>query len=152
MKFLKAVRLPEREAPLFLDEELLGDGEWVVSGGFAICDPALGEHRRPGCRCHVSFAGLGSRRRCIVAEVVPIDAATFRDHVETLARQLVQDWGAPSEEAARAAAQEEVTYTADLCEGFALGVWITVRRTTGEGGVREEYSIFKRLMIGEHPL
>jgi len=152
MKFLKAVRLPERDAALFPDDELIGDGEWVVCGGFAICDPALGEHRRPGCRCHVSFAGLGRRRRCSVAEVVGIDAATFRDHVETLTRQLVQDWGAPSEEAARAAAEEEVSCTADLCEGFATGVWITVQRTAGDGGVKEQYSIFKRLMIGEHPL
>jgi len=152
MKFLKAVRLPVREAPLFPDNELIGDGEWVVSGGFAVCDPALREHRHPGCRCHVSFAGLGSRRRCIVAEVVGIDAATLRDHVETLTRQLVQEWGAPSEQAARTAAQEEVTYTADLCEGFATGVWITVKRTAGDGGVKEQYSIFKRLMIGEHPL
>ncbi len=150
MKFLKAVRLSERDALLFPDDELLEDGDWVVSGGFAVCDPSAGGHRRAGCRCDASFVGLASRRRCGIAEVVTIDDVTYRSHVETLTRQLFEDWGAPSEEAARAAAEEEVAYTADLSESFTTGVWITVQRAAGEAGLKEQYSIFKRLMIGEH--
>lgn len=152
MKFLKAVRLSEHDARLFPDDDLLEDGDWAVSGGFAVCDLSSGGHRHPGCRCDASFVGLAGPRRCGVAEVVSIDQATYRSHVETLARQLVVDWGAPSEAAARAAAEEEVAYTADLCQGFTDGVWITVQRTAGESGVTERYSIFKRLLIGEHNL
>ena len=152
MKFLKAVRLSEHDARLLPDEDLLEDGDWAVCGGFAVCDLASSGHRRPGCRCDVSFAGLASPRRCGVAEVVNIDRATYLSHVETLTRQLVENWGAPSEAAARAAAEEEAACTADLCEGFTPGVWITVQRTAGENGVKERYSVFKRLLIGEHEL
>jgi hypothetical protein len=34
--------------------------------------------------------------------------------------------GAPTLEAARAVAEEEATYTAELCDSFSDGVWITV--------------------------
>jgi hypothetical protein len=31
-------------------------------------------------------------------------------------------------------------------------VWITVKRTPADDGVKEHYSVFKRLMIGGHKL
>ena len=58
----------------------------------------------------------------------------------------------PTVEAARAAAEDEAEYTADLCESFSSEVWITVKRTPSDDGVKEHYSVFKRLMIGEHKL
>lgn len=152
MKFLRAVRLPATDAALARAHGLLEEGAWVVSGGFAICDLGAGGHWHPECRCDTSFVGLASRNRCSVAEVVEIDEGIYRNHVEALARHLLAEWGAPSMEVARTAAEDEVAYTADLCESFSPEVWITVQRRVEGGDIKEHYSVFKRLLVGEHEL
>lgn len=152
MRFLRAVRLPASDGPLAQAHRLLDEGAWVVSGGFAVCELWAGPHRHPACRCDVSFIGLADRRRCSVAEVVEIDDSVLRGHVETLTRHLLQEWAAPSPEVARAAAEDEIAYTLDLCESFSPEVWITVRRIVDQGAVKEQYSVFKRLLLGDHAL
>jgi hypothetical protein len=152
MKFLKAVRLDDSDERILAAEGgAAQNGEWVVSGGYAVCDPARG-HRTPQCHCESTFVAVASRRRCTIAEVVEIDAATYDSLTQTLARHFVQELGAPSPEAASTVAEEEMTYTADLAAGFPEEVWITVRREPTEEGVGERYSVFKRLMIGTHKL
>lgn len=152
VKFLKAVRLDVSDSKIFAAEGALEDGEWVVSGGYAVCDLASGSHRQAGCRCDVSFIGLGNRKRCTLAEVVEMDETTYRQHIETLIRHFLEVLGAPSREAARAVAEEEISYTAEICESFEPGLWITVKRTPSEQGIKEHYSVFKRLMLGGHKL
>src|SRR5688572_26401866 len=143
MKFLKAVRLDDSD-----DRLLAGtggaaqDGEWVVSGGYAVCDLPAG-HRVARCRCDTTFVAAGARRRCTIAEVADIDAAAYEQVKVALARHFLDDLGAPSPEAARAAAEDECAYTADLAGGFPPEVWITVRREATDDGVGERYSVFK---------
>ncbi|MBM3357440.1 MAG: hypothetical protein FJY54_06905 [Betaproteobacteria bacterium] len=150
MKFLKAVRLDDSD-----DRVLSGqggaarDGEWLVSGGYAVCDLAKG-HAQPNCRCDRTFVALGSRRRCTLAEVAEIDEAAFGRLQEVLAHFFLNELGAPSLEAARAAAADECEYTAGLSADFPEDVWITVQREPTAEGVGERYSVFKRLMIGSH--
>jgi hypothetical protein len=152
MKFLKAVRLDDSDDRILAAEGgAAADGEWVVSGGYAVCDLAQG-HRSPQCHCESTFVAVGSRRRCTIAEVAEIDAATCDALEETLARYFIDALGAPSPEAARSAAEEEVAYTAELAAGFPEEVWITVSRQATQDGVGERYSVFKRLMIGSHKL
>ena len=154
MKFLKAVRLDDSDSRVYGQENAAEDGEWLVSGGYAVCDLASGQHIRPHCHCDSSFIGLASFGRCTIAEVVEIDEATYRQHIETLTRYFLNSLGAPSEEAARALAEEEVAYTADLCESFNSEVWVTVKRSPKQDGegFDEHYSVFNRLMIGAHKL
>jgi hypothetical protein len=71
---------------------------------------------------------------------------------QALARHFLQDLGAPTPEAAAAAAEDECAYTAELAEGFPTEVWITVKREPTADGVGERYSVFKRLLIGTHKL
>lgn len=151
MKFLKAVRLDDSDDRILADEGAAADGEWVVSGGYAACDLAQG-HRRPRCHCDTTFLAVAAARRCTIAEVAEIDDATYGQLKETLARRLLDELGAPTPEAARAAAEDECAYTADLAAGFPAEVWITVKREPTEDGVGERYSVFKRLMIGAHKL
>lgn len=152
MKFLKAVRLDDSDARILADEGgAAEDGEWLVSGGFAACDLAQG-HRRPRCHCDTTFISAAAPRRCTVAEVSEIDEATYAQLKESLAQHLLNEMGAPSIEAARAAAEDECAYTADLAAGFPAEIWITVKREPTDDGVGERYSVFKRLMIGSHKL
>ena len=152
MKFLKAVRLDDSDDRILAAEGGAAvDGEWVVSGGYAVCDLGQG-HRSPQCHCESTFVAVGSRRRCTIAEVAEIDPATSEQVKEALVRHFVEELGAPSMDAARTVAEEEFAYTADLASGFPEEVWITVKREATEDGVGERYSVFKRLMIGAHKL
>ena len=49
MKFLKAVRLDASDSRIYEEEGAAEDGEWLVSGGYAVCDLASGAHFRPNC-------------------------------------------------------------------------------------------------------
>lgn len=150
MKFLKAVRLDDSDARLYAAEGgAAEDGEWVVSGGYAVCDPAAG-HRRAPCHCATTFVAVNSHGRCTIAEVCDIDPAAYDGIRDSLTRHFVEDLGAPSLEAARVAAEDECAYTADLAAGFPGEVWISVDREPTADGIGERYSVFKRLMIGAH--
>jgi len=118
----------------------------------SVCDPGGATHRKPNCHCLTSFIGVGSRGRCTIAEVVEIDKVEYQQVIERLVRHFVDDLGAPTLEAARTVASEEVSYTAELCESFSSGLWLTVERTCGDEGIKEHYSVFRRLMIGDHKL
>jgi len=152
MKFLKAVRLDDSDARIFAGEGgAAEDGAWVVSGGYAVCDLAQG-HRTTRCHCDSTFIAAGARQRCTLAEVAEIDDAAYEQVIQALSRHFLEDLGAPTIEAARAAAEDECAYTADLAEGFPAEAWITVSREPTADGVGERYSVFKRLMIGSHKL
>ena len=152
MKFLKAVRLDDSDDRILAESGgAAQDGEWVVSGGYAACDLARG-HRVPHCRCDTTFIAAATRRRCTIAEVADIGEAAYEQVKQALTRHFLDDLGAPTREAARVAAEDECSYTAELAEGFPTEVWITVRREPTDDGVGERYSVFKRLMIGTHKL
>lgn len=152
MKFLKAVRLDESDARILGGEGgAAQDGEWVVSGGYAVCDLAHG-HRQAPCHCDTTFVAAGARRRCTIAEVAEIDETAYQQIRQSVARHFLEELGAPTPDVARAAADDECVYTAGLAEGFPTESWITVKREPTEDGVGERYSVFKRLMIGSHKL
>lgn len=151
-KFLKAVRLDNSDAELY-PNGACDEGEWVCSGGFAVCDLANGFRCAPRCHCEASFLSIGSRSRCTLAEVVEVedgDIAIFKDQ---LTQYLLFDWKAPNYETARDIAEEEIDYTVELCSTFPNAVWITVARTPGDDGIIDEkYDQYQRLMIGSHGL
>ncbi|HET9576429.1 MAG TPA: DUF6505 family protein [Usitatibacter sp.] len=151
-RLLRAVRLDDSDEQVFRSCGAARDGEWVVTGGFAVCDFANAPRCEPACHCQASFLALGSRARCTIAEVVEVDEAGVEAQIDALARHLVNAWNAPSWEAARALAEEEVRHTADVCETLAPEVWITVQRERREsdGALEEQYSVYDRLLIGTH--
>jgi hypothetical protein len=152
MKFLKAVRLDDSDARIYAQEGgAAEEDEWVVSGGYAVCDLASG-HRRAPCHCDTAFIAVKSHGRCTIAEVVDLDPTAYNEIRAQLAQHFLDDLGAPSIEAAREAAEDECAYTADLAAGFPNEVWITVKREPTADGVGERYVVFKRLMIGAHKL
>ncbi len=153
-KLLRAVRLDDSDDHLFKAHGAAREGEWVVTGGYAVCDFSNAPKCDPRCHCESSFLALESRRRCSIAEVAEVTEAELEAQADQLAWFLVKGWGAPSWEAARAVAEEEIRHTADVCETLAPEVWITVKRTPREdgGAVDEQYAVYDRLMIGAHRL
>ncbi len=153
-KLLRAVRLDDSDDHVFRACGAARDGEPVVSGGYAVCDLAAAPRCDPPCHCNASFVAVGSRARCSIAEVVEVSEEEMDSQVEALAWHLVKAWGAPSWEAARRVAEEEVRHTAEVCETLAPEVWITVKREPGSapGAIDEQYAVYDRLLIGAHSL
>jgi uncharacterized protein DUF6505 len=151
-RLLRAVRLDDSDDQVFRACGAARDGEWVITGGFAVCDFENAPRCDPPCHCQSSFLALASCARCTIAEVVEVSDAGMQEQVEALAWHLVKSWNAPSWEAARALAEEEVRHAADVCETLAPGVWITVQRErrAGDGALEEQYAVYDRLLIGSH--
>ena len=150
-KLLRAVRLDDSDDQVFRACGAAREGEWVVSGGYAVCDFEDAPRCTPACHCHASFVAVASRRRCSIAEVADVGSEEMEALTDALAWHLVKDWGAPSWEAARALAEDEIGHTAEVCETLAPEVWITVQRTpTEDGNLEEQYSVYDRLLIGTH--
>ena len=153
-KLLRAVRLDDSDDNIFRACGAATGGEWVVSGGYAVCEFDAAPRCDPRCHCESSFVALASRRRCSVAEVAEVSETELEEQVEALAWHLVKDWGAPSWEAAHALAEEEVRHTAEVCETLEPEVWITVKRArrASDAALEEQYAVYDRLMIGAHKL
>jgi hypothetical protein len=153
-KLLRAVRLDDSDDHIFSACGAATEGEWVVSGGFAVCDFDSSPRCDPACHCESSFVALGSRKRCSIAEVAEVTDAELGEQVEALAWHLVKGWGAPSWEAAHAVAEEEVRHTDEVCETLSPELWITVKRSRREedAALEEQYAVYDRLMIGAHTL
>jgi hypothetical protein len=153
-KLLRAVRLDDSDEHVFSACGAASDGDWVVTGGFAVCEFDSAPRCEPACHCESSFVAVDSRRRCSIAEVAEVTEAELEERVEALAWHLVKVWRAPSWEAAHAVAEEEVRHTAEVCETLAPEVWITVKRRRGESGdaLEEQYAVYDRLLIGAHTL
>jgi hypothetical protein len=153
-KFLRAVRLDDSDEHVFKAHGAARDGDWVVTGGYAVCDFAASPKCDPPCHCESSVLALEGRERCTVAEVVEVSDEELEARTDALAWHLVRGWGAPSWEAARQVAEEEVRHTAGVCESLAPEVWITVKRAPGAtpGTVDEQYAVYDRLLIGAHRL
>lgn len=146
------MRLDDSDEQVFRACGAAAEGEWVVTGGFATCEFDAAPRCEPACHCEASFLALASRSRCTIAEVVEVTDEELERQVEALAWHLVKAWGAPSWEAARRVAEEELRHTADVCETLAPEVWITVRRErrAADGALEEQYSVYDRLLIGAH--
>jgi|SRR5881394_2839017 len=153
-KLLRAVRLDDSDEHVFRTCGAARDGDWVVSGGYAVCEFARERRCDPSCHCEASFVAVESRARCSIAEVVEVAESDLEAQADALAWYLVRAWNAPSWEEARELAAEEVRHTAEVCDTLAPEVWITVKRTPSVDGaaLEEQYSVYDRLMIGAHAL
>jgi len=151
-KLLRAVRLDDSDDQVFRACGAAREGDWVVSGGYAVCDFANAPRCAPPCHCQASFVAVGSRARCSIAEVAEVGADEVEAQIDALAWHLVKDWGAPSWDAAHAVAEEEIRHTAEVCETLAPDVWITVQRERSSDGAAldEQYSVYDRLLVGSH--
>jgi hypothetical protein len=70
-------------------------------------------------------------------------AAERVEMVEALARKLVSHLGAPSLEAARPAAEEEVMLAESLCGGHAVNTLVALHRSLEKGAIREQFRTLK---------
>lgn len=143
-RLLRTIRLDPSDA--FAFARAAEPGEWAVPGSFLYLGVAEDDVAAMPGKARVAFrsgflglTSFGFSTICIATTVTPAerDAA-----VEALAAHLVAEHGAPDMAAARAAAAEEVAFSASLAE-HPEGTLIVIHRTLEEGDVRERFRTVK---------
>jgi Family of unknown function (DUF6505) len=149
VKLLRTIRLDPSDT--FIFEPAAEPGEWAVTGGFVFWDAdpdALAGKARAAFRS--GFLGIDSLGWSTLVQIVDASESDRAAAVDMLAQRLVARFGAPDLAAARAAAAEEVTFAASLCDHPA-GTLIAMHRTREHGAVRETFRSL-RPREGEKPL
>jgi len=123
----------------FVFERAAEPGEWAVPGSFLFWDEdvsALVGKRRAAFRA--GFAGVRTLGHSTLVAVTEATATERDEAVEALASHIHERFGAPSREAAREAAREEIAVAASLC-GHPVGTVIALHRTSEDGAIRERF-------------
>lgn len=142
-RLLRTIRLDASDTVIFAHPA--EPGEWAVSGAFLFAghDPeAMDRKERIAFRSgFVGITSFGFSTLATVSDATPDQrvAAT-----EELADAFVRNLGAPGRAAALPAAEEEIAYSAALCEGHAPGTLVALHRTAdADGGIREQFRTLK---------
>ena len=137
MKLLRTIRLDVSDT--FVFEKAAEPGEWAVSGAFAFWDrdpSALEGKARSAFRG--GFLGVASLGWSTLVQIVEASEADRLAVIDTLAKQLVANFGAPTVADARAAAEEEVAFAESLCSQ-PQDTLVAVHRSFDNGEVRETF-------------
>ncbi len=141
LKLLRTIRLDPSDR--FVFERAAEPGEWAVSGSFRFwdVDPGL-LAGKPRVAFRSGFLGLDSFGWSTLAVVVSASEAERAAAIAALATFLHAEHGAPSLDAARDAAREEVEFAASLCH-HPEQTLIAVHRSIEDGAVRERFRTVK---------
>ena len=146
MKLLRTIRLDPSDT--FVFDKPAEPGEWAVSGAFEFWDrdlSALAGKERVAFRS--GFLGVASMGRSTLVQIVVAKDGDRAEIVDTLARQLVEHFGAPDVNAARAAAEEEVAFAESLCE-YPPDILVAVHRSVEDGTIREAFRSLQAAQTG----
>lgn len=142
MKLLRTIRLDPSDT--FVFPVAAEPGEWAVTGSFLFWggdpDSFAGKER---AAFRAGFVGVESFGFSTLVVAQPITPDECRAAVDSLAQRLVERCGAPDIESARAAAEEEIAFSATLAE-HDEGTLIAMHRGIEEGEMREQFRILER--------
>lgn len=138
MLLARAVHFDDSDSRIFHRPAVTG--EWAIAGGFEFSNwteaDLTGKARQAFAN---GWLGLDSFGRVTFIAVTAITPAEFAALTDRLAAHFMSHYGAPSLEAARPAASEELRQMADLCADHAPNTVLTVSRRLTSAGVAEEY-------------
>lgn len=137
MKLLRTIRLDPSDT--FIFERAAEPGEWAVTGTFIFSgdDPAALEGKQRAA-FRAGFLGVSSFGWSTLVQIVEARDVERLAAIDTLARQLVAELGAPSMQEAVAAAEEEFEFAASLCN-HPLDTLVAIHRSTNGGEIRETF-------------
>ena len=148
MKLLRTIRLDASDT--FVFEKAAEPGEWAVSGAFAFWNrDAASLEGKARSAFRSGFLGVSTLGWSTLVQIV---AATGEDRLhlrDMLSKQLMEKFGAPTRDEARAAAEEEIAFAESLCTQ-PQDTLIAVHRTFEDGTVRESFRTL-RPRSGEKP-
>jgi hypothetical protein len=137
LKLPRAIRLDPSDT--FVFRKAAEPGEWLVTGSFLFGEAALPALDAKGKAAFRSgFLGVASFGWSTLAVVQEATEAERAAAVESLAGHLVDKLGAPDLATARAAAAEEITFAASLCD-HPPQTLLALHRTMEDGELRERF-------------
>ena len=137
MKLLRTIRLDASDT--FVFETAAEPGEWAVSGAFVFWNrDAASLQGKIRTAFRSGFLGVSSLGWSTLVQIVEASEEDRCAVIESLARQLMTHFGAPTVDDATAAAEEEIIFTESLCDQ-PLDTLIAVHRSFEEGAVRESF-------------
>jgi Family of unknown function (DUF6505) len=148
VKLLRTIRLDPSDT--FVFEKAAEPGEWAVSGAFMFWDrdpAALEGKARSAFRG--GFLGVGSLGWSTLVQIVEASDDDRLAVIDTLAKHLVAEFGAPTVADAVAAAEEEVAFAESLCSQ-PQDTLVAVHRSFDNGEVRETFRTL-RPRAGQKP-
>jgi ADP-ribose pyrophosphatase YjhB (NUDIX family) len=148
VRLLRTIRLDPSDT--FVFERAAEPGEWAVPGGFVFFDGPDQLTGKARAAFRAGLLGVDSLGWSTLAQIVEATEEDRAEVVALLAQRLIDRFGAPDLAQARAAAEEEVTFAASLCE-HPSDTLIAVHRTFEDGAVREMFRTL-RARAGEKPL
>ncbi|MBO9399592.1 DUF6505 family protein [Shimia sp. R9_3] len=115
-------------------------GEWAISGGFEFSNWSEADLTGKARQAFTNgWLGVETFGRVTFVAVTAIEPAELEALTDALAQHFVEIYGAPSLEAARPVAAEELAHMADLCADHSPNTLLTVVRELTEAGVREQF-------------
>jgi hypothetical protein len=137
MKLLRTIRLDPSDTLVFA--HAAEPGEWAVPGAFVFwnADPAAMEGKARAA-FRGGFLGVQSLGWSTLVQIVEASEGDRLAAIDALAKHLVADFGAPSVADAVAAAEEEFTFAASLCD-HPSDTLVAVHRTFEDGEIRETF-------------
>lgn len=147
MKAPRTIRLDPSDT--FVFARASEPGEWAVPGGFLFhgADPAAMQGKERAA-FRAGFLGIDSFGFSTLVTIVDVNETERDEAIETLAARLVEKLGAPSLDAARAAAREEIEFSIALCHD-PVGSLLALHRTVEDGDIREQFRVLKDAIKNE---
>ena len=138
MKFGRLIRLDDSDLSVF--DAPAEPGEWAIPGTFAYSnwteDDLSGKARQAFAH---GWLGLESFGRGSVAAVTTITEAERDQLTDILAFHFTEAWGAPSLEAARPVAEQEIAQAVELCADLDINTLMVIERELTDEGVKERF-------------
>lgn len=141
MKFLRTIRFDVSDTKVFA--KAAEPGEWALPGGFlfagATRDDLTGKVKQAFSNGFIALPSLGHSTFTSVVEISADETAMLKD---SLATCFIEQYGAPTRDEARLAADLEIAFVLDLCRDVPINSIFTVHRFLDDAGeIKEEYRI-----------
>jgi hypothetical protein len=137
LKLLRTIRLDPSDT--FVFESAAEPGEWAVTGTFMFADDDPDQlEGKTRAAFRAGFLGVQTLGWSTLVQVVEAGDDDRLAAIDTLAKQLVAHFGAPTIEDAVAAAEEEFEFAASLCN-HPHDTLIAMHRSFEDGEIRERF-------------
>ncbi|WP_323769848.1 DUF6505 family protein [Antarctobacter sp.] len=147
MKLARAIHFDESDMNVFGSPARTG--EWCVSGGFEFSNWTEGDLTGKARQAFANgWFGLETGGRVTFVAVTVVEPAEVETLTTLLAQHFVTYYGAPSVEAARPVAADEIAHMAELCEDHDANTLLTVARDLTPSGVRESFRMIEAQAAG----
>ena len=147
MKLARAIHFDESDTRVFHNPARTG--EWCISGGFEFSNwteaDLSGKARQAFSN---GWFGLETGGRVTFVAVTQIEQVEVNALTDMLTQHFVTYYGAPSLEAARPVAAEEIGQMTELCDEHDPNTLLTVARDLTEAGVKESFRVIEAEAAG----